>query len=75
METVIENITIVFKNVRKKQQFLETFQNGYTVIPGTDIQLPLTNENKQELKAHAIALCDESIAALNEIKTAAGGGA
>lgn len=75
MATILENITIVFKNVRKKQSFLETFQAGYTVIPGTEIQLPLTAANKQALKAHAIVLCDESITALNEIKTAAGGGA
>jgi len=73
MATILENITTVFKNVRKKQSFLETFQSGEITIPGTEIVLELTTADKQALRAQAVVLCDESIAALNEIRTAAGG--
>jgi hypothetical protein len=73
MATIEENITTVFKNVRKKQSFLETFQSGSIVIPGTDISMDLSAEDVQSLKDQAVALCDESITALNEIRTAAGG--
>ena len=75
MATVAGNINTTFKNARKMQQFLETYQNGYTVIPGTDIQLELSPEDVQALKDETVSLCDESITALNEIKTAASGGA
>ena len=74
MATVDENISTVFKNVRKKQSFLEIFKSGVSRIPGTEIDLELSAENKQALKDKTVALCDESITALNEIKAAAQGG-
>ena len=43
------------------------------MIPNTTIQLELSNEDKQALKAKTIELCNESITALNEIITAARG--
>jgi hypothetical protein len=73
MATVEENITTVFKNVRLKQGFLEAFQTGQSAIPGSSVVLDLSPEDKQVLRDRAIELCDESIAALNEIRTAAGG--
>lgn len=75
MATVEENVYLVFKNARKKQQFLETYKSQSTTIPGTDIVIELTAEELQLLKDKTIELCDESITALNEIKTAASGGA
>jgi hypothetical protein len=73
MATVDENISIVFKNVRKKQGFVETFKNGAAPIDGTEMTVPLSAEQIQELKNIVIGICDESIVALNEIRTAAGG--